>query len=340
MSERLAFHPLLRLMADFANSRILDAALEYDFFTLIARGCATAAEIARAAGTDPRATRIVLDSLIALGLVGKREGRYFLEPPSARFLVRGPEYVGDFRYVAMSLWDGVAGLKETLKSGRPTGRLDTASALAVWEKVVTGIVPIVRPVARYLCERLGIGVERRGLAVLDIGGGSAIFGRTILERDPSARVAQLDWPNVNAVARRLCREAGLEEKIRFIDGEFRSAELEERAYDLVLASNLCRFESPEGNRELFQKASRALKAGGALAVNDFLPNEERTGPSFPLRFSVYTLTHTPAGECYTLSEYRAWLEEAGFGAIEAHGGISETLPGTTLILARKELRAA
>jgi ubiquinone/menaquinone biosynthesis C-methylase UbiE len=336
MSRGPAFQPLLRLMADFANSLILDAALEYDFFTFVQRGYATAEEVARQAGTDPRATRIVLDSLIALGLVGKKTGRYFLEPLSARFLVRGePDYVGDFRYVAMSLWDGMTGLKRTLKSGQPSGRLDTASALPAWEKIVTGIVPIVRPAASFLCDRLEIGVARRGLSVLDIAGGSAIFGRSILERDPTAEITQLDWPNVNAVARRLCREAGVEGKVRFIDGEFRSAELPERAYDLVLASNFCRFESPEGNRELFRKANRVLKAGGYFAINDFLPDEERTGPSFPLRFSVYTLTHTPAGECYTLSEYRAWLEQAGFGAIEAHGEIAETLPGTTLILAVK-----
>jgi len=61
---------------------------------------------------------------------------------------------------------------------------------------------------------------------------------------------------------------------------------------LVLASNFCRFESPKGNQELFQKAYAALKPDGSLVANDFLPNEERTGPTFALRFSVYTLTPT------------------------------------------------
>jgi Dimerisation domain len=74
-SPKLSFHPLLRLLADFGNSRILDAAPEYDFFTLIARGFHSHEEIAHAAGTAPRSTRIVLDSLIALSLVEKRQGR-------------------------------------------------------------------------------------------------------------------------------------------------------------------------------------------------------------------------------------------------------------------------
>jgi ubiquinone/menaquinone biosynthesis C-methylase UbiE len=335
--SKLSFHPLLRLLADFGNSRILEAALEYDFFSLIHRGLRTPEEVAHEAGTVPRATRIVLDGLVALALIEKRQGKYYLAPVSESFLVKErPTYIGDFRYVAMSFWDGMAHLKETLKTGKPLSRVDTASELQVWEKIVVGILPIAQPVARELCDLLKIGSDRRGLKVLDIAGGSSVFGMTILERDPSAQVTQLDWPNVNAVAKKLNRERGLKGKIRFIDGEFRSAPIEDNHYDLVLASNFCRFESPEGNRELFQKAFRFLKAGGILVVNDFLLNEERTGPTFPLRFSVYTLTHTPGGECYTLSEFSGWLKEAGFTSIKSHGDIPESLPGTTLILAEKK----
>jgi ubiquinone/menaquinone biosynthesis C-methylase UbiE len=326
----------MRILGDFANSQILDAALEYDFFTLIHKGSQTADEVAREAGTHPRATRIVLDGLIALALIEKKDGRYSLVPVSETFLVKGkPSYMGDFRHVALALWDGMAHLKQSLKTGQPLSRMDTGGELQVWEKLVIGIIPIAEPVAKALCDVLRIGVTRKGLRVLDIAGGSSIFGMTILTRDPSAQVTQLDWPNVNAVAKKLNRERGLEGKIRFIDGEHRSATLETNYYDLVLASNFCRFESPKGNRELFQKAYAALKPGGSLVVNDFLPNEERTGPTFALRFSVYTLTHTPEGECWTLSQYSDWLKAAGFNSIESHSDIPKTLPGTTLIVANK-----
>ena len=56
MSEQGNIHelsprPLMRILGDFANSQILDAALEYDFFSLIDKGLQGAEEIARAAGT-------------------------------------------------------------------------------------------------------------------------------------------------------------------------------------------------------------------------------------------------------------------------------------------------
>jgi len=334
--QELSPRPLMRILGDFGNSQILDASIEYDFFTLIDRGLHTSDEIAREAGTVPRATRIVLDSLLALALVEKRQGRYFLPPISETFLVKGKSsYMGDFRHVALALWDGMAHLKETLKTGQPFGHMDTGGELEVWEKLVLGIIPVARPAAEALCDLLGIGVKSKGLRVLDIAGGSSIFGMTIFKRDPSAQVIQLDWPNVNTVAKKLNREQGLEGKIRFIDGEFHSATIEENYYDLVLASNFCRFESPQGNQELACKAYRALKPGGRFVINDFMPNEERTGPTFALRFSVYTLTHTPQGECYTISEYSHWLKEAGFTAIKNHSDIPNTLPGTTLVIAEK-----
>ncbi|MBI4529050.1 MAG: methyltransferase domain-containing protein [Deltaproteobacteria bacterium] len=335
--QELSPRPLMRLLGDFANSLILDAAIEYDFFTLIERGFQTYAEIAREAGTETRATRIVLDSLISLSLVQKRQGRYVLTDVSETFLVRNkPSYMGDFRHVALALWGGMAQLKQTLKTGRPMGRMDTGGELEVWEKLILGIIPIAQPVAESLCELLQIETRRKGLDVLDIAGGSSIFGVTILARDPSAQVTQLDWPNVNQVAKKFSRERGLEGKIRFVDGEFRSTSLEQNRYDLIITSNFCRFESPDGNRELFGKVYSALKPGGIFAINDFVPNEERTDPPFVLRFSVYTLTHTPEGECWTFSQYSSWLKAAGFAAIRTHAAIPNTLPGTTLILAEKQ----
>ena len=336
LREALSPHPLLRLLADFGNSHILDAAIEYDLFTHIHDGCHTYEEIARQAETDPRATRIVLDGLIALALVDKRGGKYFLCPISEAFLVKGkPSYIGDFRHVTLALWDGMSHLKETLKTGKPMGRMDTGTELQTWERLVTGIIPIVEPVAKALCDILEIGTRRRGLRVLDIAGGSSIFGMTFLKWDPSTEITQLDWANVNRVAKRLNQDWGLEGKISYIDGEFRKTPVQETYYQVVIASNFCRFESPEGNRELFLKAYRSLEPGGLMVISDFLPNGERTGPSFPLRFSVYTLTHTPEGECYTLSEYSRWLAEVGFSAVESHAEIPGTLPGTTLILGTK-----
>src|SRR6185436_9430510 len=129
-AEELSPRPLMRILGDFSDSQILDASIEYDFFTLIHDGIHSADEIARAAGTDPRATRIVLDSLPALGVVQKRDGGYFLTP--------------------------MAHVKESLKTGKPLSRMDTGAELKVWEKLVLGIIVIAEPAAKALCDILKI----------------------------------------------------------------------------------------------------------------------------------------------------------------------------------------
>ena len=155
----------MRILGDFANSQILDAALEYDFFTLISKGFNSAEAVAREAGTDARATRIVLDSLPALSLIEKRDGKYFADAIGEAFLVKGkPSYCGDFRHVALALWDGMAHLKESLKTGKPLSRMDTNAELQVWEKLVLGIIVIAEPAAKALCDILKIGSERKGHA--------------------------------------------------------------------------------------------------------------------------------------------------------------------------------
>ncbi len=263
--QELSPRSLMRILGDFANSQILDAAIEYDFFTIIDKGFQTSEEIAREAGTDRRATRIVLDSLPALSLVEKRGGKYLLTPTAKTFLVRGkPSYVGDFRHVALALWDGMAHLKESLKTGRPLSRMDTVGELQVWEKLVLGIIVVAEPAAKALCDLLKIGTERTGIKVLDIAGGSSIFGMTILARDASAQVTQLDWPNVNAVAKKLNKERGLEGKIRFIDGEHQTASIETNQYDLVFGQQFLPLRIAQGQPGIIRQGFQRPKAGWNL----------------------------------------------------------------------------
>ena len=93
-----------------------------------------------------------------LSLIEKRDGKYSLTPTAEIFLVKGkPSYCGDFRHVALALWDGMAHLKESLKTGKPLSRMDTNAELQVWEKLVLGIIVIAEPAAKALCDILKIG---------------------------------------------------------------------------------------------------------------------------------------------------------------------------------------
>ena len=46
-----------------------------------------------------------------------------------------------------------------------------------------------------------------------------------------------------------------------------------------------------------------------------IPDDDRSGPPFPLLFALNMLVQTENGGTYTLAEYTAWLKEAGFSGI-------------------------
>jgi hypothetical protein len=52
-----------------------------------------------------------------------------------------------------------------------------------------------------------------------------------------------------------------------------------------------------------------------LLIADMVPNDERTGPVFPLVFALNMLINTEEGDVFTMKEYTRWLNEAGFKKI-------------------------
>ncbi|HEX5324133.1 MAG TPA: methyltransferase, partial [Capsulimonadaceae bacterium] len=61
-----------------------------------------------------------------------------------------------------------------------------------------------------------------------------------------------------------------------------------------------------------KKVYAALAPGGTIAIAEMVPNDERTGPPFPLIFAVNMLVNTEKGDTYTFGELSQWLREAGF----------------------------
>ncbi len=61
-----------------------------------------------------------------------------------------------------------------------------------------------------------------------------------------------------------------------------------------------------------KKTFAALAPGGTIAIAEWLPNEDRTGPPAALIFAVNMLVNTERGDCYTFGELSGWLKEAGF----------------------------
>lgn len=309
--------PLMHLFFSMVPARVLMSGVQLQVFSHISAGQRTAEEIAEAAGASERGMRMLLDALVALGLLAKQNERYELTPLAAEYLVReSPDYMG-----AMlendGMWEPWTHLPEVVRTGRPPHRIETEEVAAeFFPALVAGLHVLAREPARRMAEALGVGTTHKGLRVLDVACGSGVWGIAIAEADAEARVTAQDFPVIFDVTRRYLRQHGVADRYDFLPGNLQEVDFGEEAYDVALLGNIVHSEGEESSRDLFQRLYRALRPGGRIVIIDMIPNDERTGPPFPLFFALNMLINTEEGGTYTLAEYTEWLGDAGFARVE------------------------
>ena len=77
----------------FMASKALFAALDFDLFTRIERGCASSAALAAETGIAENRMLTLLTALKSLGLIAEREGQLRNAPAASRFLEIGRAHV-------------------------------------------------------------------------------------------------------------------------------------------------------------------------------------------------------------------------------------------------------
>jgi Dimerisation domain len=111
---------LMRLALAYRSSMALFAASGLDLFTPLSNGAMSAEDVARACGTQPEPTRMLLDACAAEGLL-TRAGDLFANTPIAdAYLVKGrPAYIAHGLKFAEDLYPAWGRLADTVRTGRP-----------------------------------------------------------------------------------------------------------------------------------------------------------------------------------------------------------------------------
>jgi len=307
---------LHQLHFSFVPSQVLTAALRLGVFSTIAAGRKNVPGLARAAGASERGMRMLLDALIPLGLLTKRGASYALTPLSTRYLVRkSPDYLGTF-FESDSLWDAWSQLTDVIRSGKPVHRVgDQREAERFFPVLVKTLHVLQRERAQMAARALRNAGRRKDLRVLDIACGSGVWGIPYAESNLRARVTAQDYPAVLKVTRQYLKRHGVSHQYDFLPGDLKTVELGVGRYDVAILGNIVHSEGEKSSRELFKRLHRALGSGGRVVIIDMVPNDERSGPAFPLFFALNMLLNTERGDTYTLAEYSRWLKAAGFARV-------------------------
>ncbi|MEU5217392.1 methyltransferase [Streptomyces sp. NPDC020807] len=323
---------ILEIASGYWATGLLGVATRNSLFTHIHHGLTTPDELAAKTGLAPRGTQTLLDGLVGLGLLTTQDGAYRNTPEADHYLVEGkPTDISGFAQLKLAEMDKLGGRLDVFTTGGPgTQPMVEVADNPHWENVVTAIAGISVPAAETASDVLGIATTP-DLDILDIGGGSGIFSSVWLGQNPTAHVTQLDWEPINNIARRLLSRHSLADRFTTLDGDFHTTPLPAATYDIALYSHIAHQESPEDNTTVFARIRDTLKPGGALIVCDYIVDDDRSGPSFPLLFASEMLAKSNTGGTWTRADYTTWLTDAGYTRVTFH----DTGTPATLAIAHK-----
>jgi len=319
---------LLQLLFGFQPTRVLLTGFELGVFTALGDARKPSADVARALGTDPRATDRLLNALVAIGVLQKEGDLFFNTPLAARFLVEGkPPYLAGLGH-AVHVWNHWNTLTECVRRGtmvlpRPInerGDQWLAPFIAAMHMRASQTAPDV-------VAKIGLGGVGR---VLDVGGGSGAYAMAFVRTQQGLRATVFDLPNVIPLTRQYVEREGLTDRIDFVEGDYLTDELPPQ-YDLVFLSQVVHSNAPDENVRLIEKAARVLNLRGQVVIQEFVMSPDRTSPPFAALFALNMLVATEKGDTFTEKEIRSWLANAGLSGIER----KETGPHTAIILGRK-----
>ncbi|HUI30333.1 MAG TPA: methyltransferase [Candidatus Acidoferrales bacterium] len=292
----------------FREARVLLTAYELGLFTIIGDEPRPSEEIARLAGTNPRATDRLLNALCASGYLQKKAGSFSNTPLSSRFLVRGkPNYLGGLMH-QVHLWNTWSQLTGVIRRGTRAAGREPASG-AEW---LEAFIAAMHMRAKHQASPIVKLIDLKGVShVLDVGGGSGAFSFAFVRAKRELTATVFDLPGVVPLTRGYIEMEDLGDLVSVVAGDY-TVDALGKNFDLVFMSAIIHSNSARTNRELFHKAFEALNAGGRLVVSDYMMNNDRTSPAAGAYFSLNMLVGTTEGDTYTESEVRGWMEEAGF----------------------------
>jgi SAM-dependent methyltransferase len=289
---------------------LLAGALQSGLVDAMASGEALSVQhLAMVAGTDVRASRIVLDALVVEGIVQRvleaDDGSFYALTPlgKAHLVGEGPELERAALLHRVNRLRGLLELPEVIRTGRPSRRDPDKSNMrcmvsAMGERDSEVVDEIVD-----LCLQLA-GEPK---TMLDVGGAVGHVARQFVKRGVKATL--FDKEEVLPVAREFL---GIDATtIDMVSGDY-TVSLPSGPFDLVYFGNVYHIYGPATNERVSREALSVAAPGGLIAIHDYVWGRSQGAEML----AVNMLQATIDGGVWTEAQYRSWLSEAGFVNID------------------------
>ncbi len=304
---------LLSEATGFMKSRVILTAAELDLFTRIHSKPATAQELASDTAWDPRALARLLDCLVPLNLMEKRNGRYHVTEQGKRNSSLHPKSLLPILMHMADGWQVWSDLTDIVKNGSHPKKSPTEGQLGPRQESFQGAMhAIAQGLSREIAECYDARPYKR---LLDVGGGTGPYTIAFLQKNQHMEGVLFDLKSVIPLAAKKIREQGFNKRVSLVAGDFYRDALP-KGCDLALLSAIIHQNSPEQNITLYGKIYTALNENSAVLIRDHIMDASRTSPADGTLFALNMLVNTPGGDTYTFAEVKEGLEKVGFTEVK------------------------
>ena len=256
----------------------------------------------------------LVSALAGIGLLVRVPGGWANAAAAQRYLVDGaPEAFGDYYRLQINepiypmlehLTAGVRGDTAGLGPGLAADQMaDPDRAMRFSRAQHAGSLGP----ATLLARRVDLLDVRR---LLDVAGGTGAFTIKLCQAHPELRATIIDFPHVVDLGRGYVAEAGLDDRVRFIEGN--ALDVAWPQADVVLMSYLLSAVGGDDIPVLLGRAASTLRGGGVLLLHDFMLDDDRSGPDLAALWFLQYLAEQVDSISFTAADLRVHLDAWGF----------------------------
>ena len=283
---------------NYRAARVLHVANNLQIFTLLCEKPMSVVELARTCNAKPHMLEKLLIVCCAMGLLEKHEAIYSITNLAETYLVAGRElYQGDMIAHSANKWDFWTHLEEKIlldKSLPPDEDIQHQNFIRAMHNIT------MAGRGKAIVEVLDL-TDRKQF--FDVGGGPGTYSILFCRRWPELKAVVFDLPETIAIARETIDREQMTDRISVREGSWDTHDFD-RNNDVVLLSNI--LHGPESQAEMkLAKAFDSLVSGGLVLIQEFLLNDEKTGPLIPALFNIMVGT-------FSQKELFTHTEQAGF----------------------------
>jgi len=309
---------IIEIATAFHLSKILFVGVEFDVFSIIGNAKLTPAEVAGKCYLPLRSATRLLNGLTAINLLKYKNGKYFNTPVSLAYLVKGkPDYLGGlmvaYDKMLYGRWGELAEATKNDSYGRVFGpKGDTIGNISVNPEIAKAAIAAQHAYSVKPAEELAGSFNfSKYKHLLDLGGGSGIISVMAAKKHPKLKATIFDFPPVCKVAEGTIANYKMNGRVKTHPGNILKDPFPQGA-DLILISGILDGYNEENCRKMINKAYDYLPKGGAIILKESIVSDDRTGPLFPVLFSIALMIETEGGDSRSRGEMTGWLKDAGF----------------------------